>query len=194
MKYYFQYIAAILSFTLINCGIFAQNSTTTKIDSNNLQKSLKVENIHSPKKAVIMSAILPGLGQVYNKKYWKVPIVYAALGTVAYVFVGNNKNYKMYRDAYAGRVDADTTNDLILPQFSTENLREIKNIYWKNRDLSVMIFAGFWVLNILDAAVDAHLYTFDIGNDLSLKIHPEISPVYNSKTSFSYGLNLSLSF
>jgi len=148
---------------------------------------------HSPKKAAYLS-IVPGLGQIYNKKYWKVPVIYAALGTATYFWIDNNNKYTTYLDAYIGRIDDDTTNNMILPKYSTEDLRELKNYHWKYRDMSALIFIGIWALNILDATVDAHLYSFDISDDLSMRIQPEVRMPMGFRKSPTYGFSIALKF
>ena len=149
--------------------------------------------IHSPKKAAYLS-ILPGLGQIYNKKYWKVPVIYAALGTATYFWIDNNNQYQMYREAYSGRIDEDTTNNFLLPEYGTEDLRQLKNYHWKYRDMSALIFLGIWALNILDATVDAHLYTFNINDDLSMRIQPNMEMPMGFGKSPTYGFSIALKF
>ncbi len=181
-------ILLFLVFALENS--YSQNSDSLKrIDSDT-----SFAKIHSPKKAGWMSAALPGLGQVYNKKYWKVPIVYAALGTTTYFMIDNNKKYQDYRQAYINRLDSDTLNDTAFPLYGTEDLRELKNYYWRYRDLNAFIFVGIWMLNILDAVVDAHLYTFDIGNNLTMQIQPTMQNAFNSQNKPVYGLSFQLRF
>lgn len=130
----------------------------------------------SPRKATIRSAILPGWGQAYNKKYWKIPIVYGALGVSAGVFFYNLKTYKQLRQAVQYRQDTIIGNDdLIAPdlqQLSTSSLVFYRNAYRQNIDYSVLAFLLLWGLNVVDATVDAHLKAFDVGPDLSLKIKP----------------------
>lgn len=163
-----------------------ENQSKAKVQEN------KATPTHSPKKAAIMSGILPGLGQAYNKKYWKIPLVYAALGTTAYIFWDNNTNYITFRDVYKKRIDDDPLNDTEFDYYSTEDIRQIKNIYWKNRDLTAMIFVGVWLLNVLDATVDAHLYSFDISDDLSLNIQPSLIPNQSYRTLPAYGMTFTL--
>lgn len=138
---------------------------------------------HSPRKAAIRSAILPGLGQIYNKKYWKLPIVYGALGITGYIFVDNIKTYKEYRFAYAARYKAangSTAADSVdyfklKPQYriyQPESIREARDRFRKYIDYSALFFVLFWGLNVVDATVDAHLKTFDISPDLSMRIKP----------------------
>jgi hypothetical protein len=152
--------------------------------------------VHPPKRAGWMSAALPGLGQAYNKKYWKIPIIYAAFGTTTYFLIKNQKDYIKYRDSYIARIDNDPNTVDEFPRLSTDAIRIYKNIYWKNRDLSIIILAAVYTLNILDAVVDAHFYTYDISDDLSLQITPVMTPALNfgSQTSGYAGLSLSLSF
>jgi hypothetical protein len=136
---------------------------------------------HSPKKAAMRSAIIPGWGQVYNKKYWKVPIVYGALGATAAVFLYNINTYKDLRNAYKVRVqysnpDATATDTLLYNQLSPvykaydlNAIRTYRDEFRQNIDYSVLIFIVLWGLNVADAAVDAHLKTFDVSPDLSLQ-------------------------
>lgn len=151
---------------------------------------------HSPKKAGWFSTALPGLGQAYNKKYWKIPIIYAAFGGITYFLVKHNGEYIKYREAYIARIDDDPATVDDFPKYTTENLRVFKNIYWKKRDLDIILLAGVFTLNILDAIVDAHFYTYDISDDLSLQITPVVAPALSfgpSRSSYA-GLSFSLSF
>ena len=138
---------------------------------------------HSPRKAAIRSAILPGWGQAYNKRYWKIPIVYAALGTSAYVFVDNVSWYRKLRFAYKVAVEKDVANygkvDRRLSRFvetnNTSFLQYQRNEYRRNVDYSVLAFVLLWGLNVVDATVDAHLKSFDVSPDLSLHFKPGYS-------------------
>lgn len=141
------------------------------------------KKIYSPKKAALRSAILPGLGQIYNKKYWKLPIIYGALGTTGAVFFYNLSNYKDLRLAYRVRYNIRVNNDStdfekiephLLP-LSEESLRFNRDEFRRNIDYSVLIFALLWGLNVVDAAVDAHLKGFDVSPGLSLRIKPGYS-------------------
>jgi len=180
---------------------FSLNSHAQEV----LQENIEAEGVtvvrndssmafHSPKKAGYMSAILPGLGQAYNKKYWKVPIIYAGFGTLTYFIIDNNKSYQKFLEAYTMRIDDDPTNDDILPGYTTENLRVIKNHYWKNRDLMIVLTAALYALNILDAVVDAHFFTYDISDDLSFNISPVVEPTMGFGQSSNAALSFSLNF
>jgi hypothetical protein len=126
---------------------------------------------HSPTKASIMSAILPGAGQVYNKKYWKVPIIYAVGGYLGYAVWYNNKEYHRFREDYKAATDNDpNTVDEFNGVVPAEQLQYVKDQYRRQRDLSFMALSVWYVLNIVDASVDANLYDFDVSDDLSLKL------------------------
>lgn len=142
---------------------------------------------HSPKTAAIMSACLPGLGQIYNKKYWKLGIIYPALGGLTYGIIWNHQSFKIYRDALRARYDDDSTTIDPLSSYSDDYIVTSKNYYQRYRDLCVIGFAAVYVLQVIDAAVDAHLFYFDVGPDLSLRWAPK----YNGQVA---GLTLNLSF
>lgn len=144
---------------------------------------------HSVQRAVIYSAILPGLGQVYNRKYWKVPVVYAALGTAGYFAYENNRQYRYY---YGGleRLVRDSV-DIFEGRFTPENIIFIANTYRRWRDLSALLFIAAYGLNILDAYVDAHFYYYDISDNLSLGIKPSLQHVH---TAFVPGVQITFIF
>ena len=124
-------------------------------------------------RAALMSAVIPGLGQAYNKKYWKIPILYAGIGTLVYFSIDNNDQYKKYKQAYVYRLDGDsTTNDTQYPNLSDEDILARKDYYRRNRDLCYVILGAVYVLNIIDAYVDAHLKDFDVSDNLSLQPRP----------------------
>jgi hypothetical protein len=139
---------------------------------------------HSPRTAAIRSAILPGLGQIYNKKYWKLPIVYGALGISGGIFLYNLGYYKdtkfAYRVKYNMRVlhtDSASYSKIkdILKPLDEESLRSYRNQFRRDIDYSGLFFIILWGLNVVDATVDAHLKSFDVSPDLSLKIKPGYS-------------------
>ncbi len=166
----------------------AQVNDTLKERKNQLsgdtaKPALKPVEAYSPRKAIIRSAIIPGWGQIYNKKYWKLPLVYGALGTSAYLFFRNLKQYKEAKEAYILATDNNPNNDdqIQQPYFTVkdqpERIRTFRNQVRQNVDYSVLFFIIFWGLNVADAAVDAHLKTFDVSDDLSLHIKPGFSPM-----------------
>lgn len=142
------------------------------------------KNKFNPRTATIRSAILPGWGQIYNKKYWKLPLVYGALGTTAGIFAYNVKNYKRLKTAYVLRTDNNPSNDnQIYSKFqnlSAESIRSYRNVFRQNVDYSALFFIIFWGLNVVDATVDAHLKSFDVNDNLSFEIKPGYSPLANT--------------
>ena len=143
------------------------------------------EPIQSPRKAAILSSTLPGLGQIYNKKYWKIPIIYAGLLTSAYYINDNNVQYKLYKDAYLKRLDNNPDNDDFVGEYSSGDLLILKDFYRRNREVSILCFVGTYIINVLDASVDAHLFDYDISEDISLQITPTSTANFN-------GLSLTL--
>lgn len=146
---------------------------------------------HSPSKAALRSALIPGWGQAYNREYWKIPIVYGILGTSAGFFVYNHVWYKRTRNAYRIRVNNDTASfgsihPTIRP-LSPASLVIYRNAFRRDRDYATLYFILLWGLNVVDATVFAHLKEFDVSEDLSLRIHPHLN-VQGSK-----GISLVLS-
>lgn len=131
---------------------------------------------HPPKRAALMSACLPGLGQAYNKKYWKIPIIYAGFGGLGYSMGFNQVYYKRYRNAIRLRYDDDPNTTDLYPQYSDDDLSTLKNYYQRWRDLSLIGMAALYTLNVIDAAVDAHLFYFDVSDNLSLHATPYMLP------------------
>lgn len=130
---------------------------------------------HSPAAATIFSTIVPGLGQTYNKKYWKVPVVYGGLSTFYFIASWNNRGYTRFKRALKLNIDGDdTTIDEFEGTRTKEELRFFMNTYRRNRDISILGFTVVYVLNILDANVDAHLYDWNVSDDLSFKVEPTI--------------------
>ncbi len=129
---------------------------------------------HSPTKAAIFSAVIPGLGQAYNRKYWKIPIVYAGFGVITYFIISNTGEYRKYREAYLYVSSGDSTyidNDYV-GKYDEQQLLDAKNYYRRNMELSYIIGGLWYILNIIDASVDAHFFDYDISEDLSIRIDP----------------------
>lgn len=180
-------------FILCDTKIFAQQKEDTLILKGNAKTDTSGKNLlapdtvvkkkYNPKVATFRSAVLPGWGQFYNKKYWKIPIIYGALGTTAGVFFFNLKTYKLLRKAVILRSDTIPGNDnQVDPSFinlSTEAIRSYRNEYRQNIDYSVLFFLVFWGLNVVDATVDAHLKSFDVSPDVSMKIRPGLNSTNN---------------
>ncbi len=124
--------------------------------------------VPSPAKAAMLSATLPGLGQIYNGKYWKLPIIYGGFGTLVYFVDFNSSEYRKWREAWVARVDGNPNTIDDFPLHSTDVLERAMNYYRRNLEITYMLAAALYLLNILDASVDAHLMHFDVGEELSL--------------------------
>ena len=193
-------------FFLIFLLVAGKNVQAQVIDANNtVTKNVKAEEIHSPKKAALYS-LLPGLGQAYNKKYWKIPVVYAGLGTIGYFAHWNNSNYKLTKTAYLHLDDKDPTKTDYLKlkgieYYNLENPGDVAKlktaiirnqaVYRRNRDLLFICMFAFYGLNIIDASVDAHLFNFDMGDDLTMNWQPSMMRVNND---LAYCINVSFKF
>lgn len=143
----------------------------------------------APSKAAFYSAVLPGLGQAYNGSWWKIPIAYAGLGTGIYFYLDNDKQYDRYRDAYKNRIAGRP--DEFMGRISEDGLRRAQELYQKNKEISILVTVGIYILNIVDANVEAHLRQFNVNDDLTLK--PQMN--FNSltgKTDYGVALNLRL--
>ncbi|PKP50229.1 MAG: hypothetical protein CVT95_02735 [Bacteroidetes bacterium HGW-Bacteroidetes-12] len=170
--------------------VFSQDTTKLiKSDTILIQK----EKPHSPSKAALMSTFVPGLGQAYNKKYWKIPIIYGAIGTSIFFAISNNSDYSDFKDALKARVDNDpNTVDKYEGIMSVQNLESNLNFHQRNRDLSVILAGVFYALNIIDATVDAHLFTFPKNDNLSFDVRPSFQVTHNNQVI--NGISLSLRF
>lgn len=164
--------------------VVINTDSTPVVIKNPLSKYDSLSKVYSPKKAAIRSAILPGLGQIYNKKYWKLPIVYGALGTCAGIFIYNLGNYNDTRFAYKVKYNmrVNRTDSALYTQIkdklkplSEESLRFYRNQFRRDIDYTALFFLALWGLNVVDATVDAHLKSFDVSPDLSLRIKPGYS-------------------
>jgi hypothetical protein len=137
--------------------------------------------LHEPRKATIRSAIIPGWGQAYNKEYWKIPLVYAAIGVPVGFFVYNHTWYNRSKRGYEIRIVNDTASfpkiHSKLQGLNAESLRFYRNQFRRDRDYSIIYTLVAWGLNVADATVFAHLKQFDVSDDLSFKIKPGYSPI-----------------
>ncbi|WP_299131011.1 DUF5683 domain-containing protein [uncultured Winogradskyella sp.] len=181
--------------SLFLCTFFFSFSQKTKNDSISLglDKELKVleQSVKrgpidplKPSKAAFYSAILPGAGQAYNKKYWKIPIVWGAIGTGVYFYTRNNSEFNRYRDAYkrrlAGFTDDEFSDSNGNALISDDGLIRAQQQFRRNKELSLLITVGLYALNIIDANVDAHLLQFNVDENLSLRPHYQYNQRENS--------------
>lgn len=184
---------------------------TKEVDS--LSKNMKGEGVTfeevtkqkdinplAPSKAAFYSAILPGLGQIYNKRYWKAPIVWGAIGTGIYVYSINNTEYRRARNAYKRRLAGfeddeffDLNGDGNGPDVSSEALQEAQENTQRDRDLALVVTIALYALNIIDANVDSHLKQYNVSDDLAVDFNPylDINPFTNEP---NYGMALVIKF
>ncbi|MFS4415729.1 DUF5683 domain-containing protein [Maribacter sp. 2307ULW6-5] len=183
-----------------------QDSLATTLRENNVvfQDSLlqkkPVLNPLAPSKAAFYSAVLPGLGQIYNKRYWKAPIVWGVIGGSVAIYMWNNDNYNRFRTAFkrrqAGFTDDeffDINNDGIFPDFDLSKLENQQERFQRDRDLWLVISIAMYALNIIDANVDAHLKQFNIDNNLAFDLEPvlDLDPITNRA---NYGMAVTVKF
>jgi hypothetical protein len=209
------FIAGFTIFFTILTGNLAVKAQQINISNDSLQVVTPVPKVErSPKKASIYAALFPGLGQIYNRKYWKLPIVYGGYAGLIYVLGWNNNQYKDFFQGYRiisqyssaasmKPAEREFLDNLIKnPSISLDNpstftyisaqLKSGKDYYRRNRDLTIIGIAALHVLSIIDASVDANLFDFDISNDLSMRIEP--MPINFGSKNLVMGLNLSINF
>ncbi|WP_405569877.1 DUF5683 domain-containing protein [Winogradskyella sp. Asnod2-B02-A] len=163
-------------------------SETTLITSENIIKK-EIDPLR-PSKAAFYSAVLPGLGQAYNKKYWKIPIVWGAIGAGVYFYVRNDKQYDRYRDAYKSRL-AGFEDDEFYGVISDDGLIRAQQQFNRNKEMSLLITIGLYALNVIDANVDAHLLQFNVDENLSLSPHYQYNEMENTS---DLGLTVNFKF
>jgi hypothetical protein len=208
-------IAGLAGIIILLAVSLKADAQQVNIAIDSLQKSTSVEQKKlSPKKASIYAALFPGLGQIYNGKYWKLPIVYGGYVGLIYIFGWNNNNYNDYSQAYRTIAKYDNAAEMTVADrlyldnfiknpsinldnpshftYVTTSLKSGKDFYRRNRDLTVIGIAALHILSIIDASVDANLADFDIGDDLSMKIEP--AHLYINGQNPVLGLNLVFNF
>ena len=166
---------------LASTRVNAQDQDTSSVRVTTLK--------HSPRKAVYYSLILPGLGQVYNHKLWKVPIIYGAGGAFAYFVSFNQLKYKKFRDAY---VNGDPNKKVLIDgqYYDYDILPRGRDYYRRYRDLSVIGFGAIYFLNIIDAMVDAHFFYYDVSDDLTMRIEPVMFESYGITSAIGLRINI----
>lgn len=175
----------LIAASLVGVCIFVSAQKPAKQDTASVEKNT---NVHSPRKATLYSAVLPGLGQVYNEKYWKLPIIYGGFVGFAIAIKWNNERYILYKQAYVDITDSDPkTNsylDIEAAKYYTlttstglknyaDDLKRAKDGARRYRDMNIIFTAAFYALNIIDASVDGNFFDFDISDDLSMVWSPE---------------------
>ncbi len=184
----------IISFLVLFFSIQSSFSQTDdkgslSVDSKTFLEGSEEFNPLSPSRAAFLSAILPGLGQAYNKRYWKIPIVYGALATSLYFYTTNNNTLKDVRRTFRLRAAGEPTTDFEL--FSDQSLENAQNTLKRNRDTSLLIFIGLYALQVLEASIDAHLLQFNVSDKITF--NPRLLQRQNSEQRY-VGLSLNLNF
>ncbi len=189
-----------------------EKTTSVVVDSNRVKKPKRDWNTWrpNPKRALWLALVLPGAGQIYNRKYWKLPIIYGGFMGCIYALTWNNMMYKDYSQAYLDIMDNDPgtasynkflhlgveINDQNMERYK-QLFKSRKDKYRRWRDLSFFVMLGVYAISVIDAYVDAELSEFDISKDLSLKVSPAVIPNYsggNPLQAQSLGVNCSLNF
>ena len=161
----------IIFVSCCSCFVFGQ-----QIIVDDMQK-IENEDPLRPAKAAFYSAVLPGLGQAYNKRYWKIPVVYVGMGALIHTYDQNHKNYLRYRNAYKRRIAGYNDDEFQNLITSTDRLIDGQDFYKRNTDRSMLFILGFYFLNILDANIDAHLKQYNVNSDLTVKPYFDVAPV-----------------
>lgn len=187
-----------LSARLVICLFFCFISM---IPVNVLSQEMPLKRVKEPPKhsivrAAVYSAVLPGLGQAYNRKYWKIPIIYAGFAVFGYFIVTNNNEFATFREAYIYTANGDSSyiNNPYVGKYDLSQLKDGMSYYQRNRDLSIILGCVWYTLNILEAYVDAHFFSYDISEDISMHISPSavnlpvtaFQPVPGIKVTFKF--------
>ena len=184
----------LVAFLFLSASLIAQTTDTLAVEQEGqLIVQDSVPNIEydplRPSKAAFYSAVLPGLGQAYNKRYWKIPIVYAGIGTGVYFYIQNTEDYNRFRDAYKRRLAGFEDDEF--QGISTDRLIDAQKNASRNRDVSLIVAIGFYVLNIVDANVDAHLRQFNVNENLSMEPKFELDPI-NAQTTYGMAFKFNI--
>lgn len=179
-------------------GLKAQDTLILKQDAPIETMSVN-ERQHSPKTATLL-ALIPSAGQAYNRKFWKMPIVYAGFGVTTYFAITNGKDYHLYRDAYDYKMGTNTNvSEQAIEEaakYTGDNLITLRDYYRSNMELSWILTAAWYIVQIIDANVDAHFFYYDIDDDLTLHVEPQFNTINDSRLGYgnNIGLSLTLSF
>lgn len=169
--------------------LFSLSTMVLKAQSDSLSLQFSA---HSPRKATLFSTFVPGLGQIYNKQAWKTPIIYVGLGAFVYFAIDNYNNMDKFKTEYYNRINGTGTLLQDYTTYSDESIYSLYNAYKDNFHLYVILGVAFYGLQILDAYVYGHLFSFDISDDIALNVFPSFTPFAN--TNKIMGLSLSLQF
>ena len=191
------FIATVLIFFLSSAYAQSDSTATDSVKHKAAIAQFWNAEPHSPGRAALYSAIIPGLGQAYNRKYWKIPIVYAGLGTSVYFIYYWNGFYTDLKNAYLWRTDDDSLTVDTQYSYITSNdiLLQYVDLTRKYTDLMFVVTGAVYLLNIIDAIVDGHLYDFNVNDDLSMHLEPYFrfpSPLTGTAQTFGISLKCNL--
>ena len=205
-------ILTILLFLLGCCSVRAVENSSAILPADSVTLSMRVDSTAvsdtmnlwapNPSRATWLAVIVPGLGQIYNRSYWKLPVIYGGVLTCTYLITWNGRMYNDYRNAYHDIIDSDPNTNSYMSLFPTydgsqswlpSTLRSKMNSYRRTRDMSVFAMVMLYMVSAVDAFVDAHLYDFTVSDDLSLRVEPIINSYgtdyMNRSRSFGFRCN-----
>lgn len=185
---------ATVIFSFIFVGLWSQEQDSIALSPSEtkfvIEEVVKQEyDPLAPSRAAFFSAVVPGLGQFYNKKYWKIPLVYGGIAASLYFYIDNNNDYNRFRDAYKRRLAGYDDDEF--QGITTETLIRAQTTARRNKDTSLAVAIGVYLINIIDANVDAHLRQFNVSDDLTIKPNVDYNPM---NASNNYSLSLTFSF
>lgn len=187
--------AVLLILLLAPVHVIAQD--TLVVTRDGILTDTTTVTYHSPHKATIYSLALPGLGQAYNKKYWKIPIIYAGFGFLGYTIITNNTEMKKFTEAYRYVSNKETypiDNPYVTKYPNPADLLRGRDFYRRKVELGIIWSAALYLLNVVDAAVDAHFFDYDVSDNLALRIEPSIIPSQSPMVPHSNGIRLCINF
>lgn len=193
MKSSFVYILLLV----LTTPLLAQNTDSLTVKKNDRVVIVTDSLIQdpydplAPSRAAFYSAVVPGLGQAYNKKYWKIPLIYAGMAAGVYFYIQSDNDYDRFRNAFkrrlAGFTDDEFFGDGAEPVISNDRLIDAQRSAQRNKDVSIVVTIAFYLVNIIDANVDAHLRQYNVSDDLSIQPNIQMDPI---QTQPNYGLSL----
>lgn len=189
-------VKAVLLLFILTCNNLMAQDTTLVVTRKGVLTDTSAVTSHSAHKATIYSLALPGLGQYYNKKYWKIPVIYAGFGYFGYSIKINHAEMKKFTEAYRYVANGETypTDNIYVTKYpNTSDLLRGRDFYRRKVELNIIYSAAWYILNVIDAAVDAHFFDYDVSDNLSLKLEPAIIPAQGPEQYQAGGLKLCLS-
>ncbi|MBN2639200.1 MAG: hypothetical protein JXR65_08965 [Bacteroidales bacterium] len=194
LKYHFSVVVVLFLILILSSPQIASAQSIEKSVKTKKEKTSKVVIPRSPQKAMLW-AIIPGGGQIYNHKYWKVPIVYAGFAVIGYTAAFNTREYRTYRDAYNCAVlDTSACTNPIALKYPASSIKIVRDYYRRNMQLSYIVMGAWYLLQIIDANVDAQFTHWNVSDNLSMDVYPVLkTPVGHNRQAYN-GIGLRFSF